>query len=73
MAEKVEEKVIKKPSGIQKWYKETIGELRKVSWPTPQEAWRLTTIVIITMVATSLGLWLLDLLFSFLVKSLVAL
>lgn len=71
MAEKVDEKV-KKPNAIQKWYKETIGELRKVTWPTPQEAWRLTVIVILTMVATSITLGLLDWIFSRLVALLVA-
>ena len=71
MAEKVEEKV-KKSNAIQKWYKETVGELRKVTWPTPQEAWRLTVIVIITMVSTSLALWLLDLFFEWAIKTLVA-
>jgi preprotein translocase subunit SecE len=71
VAEKEIEKV-KKPNAIKKWYKETIGELRKVSWPTPQEAWRLTVIVIITMVATSVALGLLDFIFSKLVSLLVA-
>lgn len=71
MADKVEEKV-KKPNPFQKWYKETIGELRKVTWPTPQEAWRLTVIVIATMVATSFALGLLDWIFSRLVALLVA-
>ena len=71
MAEKVDEKV-KKPNAIQKWYKETIGELRKVTWPTPQEAWRLTVIVIITMIATSITLGLLDWIFAHIVSLLVA-
>jgi preprotein translocase subunit SecE len=71
VAQKVDEKV-KKPNGIQKFYKETVGELRKVTWPTPQEAWRLTVIVIITMVATSLALGLLDWVFSNIVRLLVA-
>lgn len=71
MAEKVDEKV-KKPNGIQKFYKETVGELRKVTWPTPREAWRLTVIVIVTMVATSISLGLLDWIFSHLVALLVA-
>jgi preprotein translocase subunit SecE len=71
VAEKIEEKV-KKPNAIKKWYKETVGELRKVTWPTPQEAWRLTMIVIVTMVATSFALGLLDWIFSRLVALLVA-
>lgn len=71
MADKVEEKV-KKPNAIQKWYKETMGELRKVTWPTPQDAWRLTVIVIVTMIVTSFALGLLDWVFSWLVALLVA-
>ena len=72
MADKVEEKAVKKPNAIQKWYRETIGELRKVAWPTPREAWRLTVIVIVTMFATSFTLGLLDWIFSKLVALLVA-
>jgi preprotein translocase subunit SecE len=62
----------KKPNRIVLWWRETIGELRKVSWPTPQEAWRLTYIVIIVMAATSIVLGLLDFIFSRLVGLLVA-
>jgi preprotein translocase subunit SecE len=72
VADKVEEKAIKKPNAIQKWYRETIGELRKVAWPTPREAWRLTWIVIVTMFATSAALGLLDWIFSRIVALLVA-
>ena len=71
MAEKAEDKV-KKPNAIQKFYKETVGELRKVTWPTPQEAWRLTVIVIITMLATSFTLGALDWIFSKIIAFLVA-
>ena len=30
--------VVKKPNKIQKWWNETVGELRKVTWPTKEEA-----------------------------------
>jgi preprotein translocase subunit SecE len=42
---------------IQKFFQETIGELRKVSWPTRREAIRLTWIVIgvILVMALLLG------------------
>jgi len=42
---------------IQKFFQETIGELRKVSWPTRREAIRLTWIVIgvILLMAIILG------------------
>jgi preprotein translocase subunit SecE len=58
---------VKQPNGIQRWYRETMGELRKVSWPTRQEAQRLTGIVVIVMIAMSLLLGLLDYIFSSLV------
>ena len=42
---------------IQRFFQETIGELRKVSWPTRREAFRLTWIVIgvIILMAAILG------------------
>ena len=49
----------KKPNAIARWYRETIGELRKVNWPTPLEAWKLTRVVLIVMLIMSLGLGLL--------------
>jgi preprotein translocase subunit SecE len=54
----------KKPNAIQRWFRETVGELHKVSWPTTEDAWRLTRIVILVVVAMSALLGLLDLLFS---------
>lgn len=62
MAEKIEKE--KKPNRIQKWYRETYGELRKVTWPTPQEALHLTKIVLIVMVAMSFVLGVLDFIFG---------
>jgi preprotein translocase subunit SecE len=58
----------KKPNFIVRWWRETYGELRKVSWPTPQEAWRLTRIVLIVMVAMGAVLGILDFVFSKLVS-----
>ena len=43
---------------------ETISELRKVVWPTRQEATYLTTIVIVVTVAVAITLWLIDVGFS---------
>jgi preprotein translocase subunit SecE len=34
---------------VQRFFQETIGELRKVSWPTRQEAIHLTEIVIVVI------------------------
>jgi len=48
----VADKIVKanKEGRIKRWWRETIGELKKVNWPTPQEAWRLTKIVIAVIV-----------------------
>lgn len=70
MAEKVEK--IKKENRVQRWWRETIGELRKVSWPTRQDAWRLTKIVLITMVAMAVVLGVLDWAFSMLITLILA-
>ncbi len=49
-----------KPNAIQRYFSETTGELRKVSWPTRQEATQLTLIVLAVMVAMGLFLGLVD-------------
>ena len=53
----VEKKVRKEPNFVTRYYKETAGELRKVNWPTRQEAIRLTQIVVavIFIMAAILG------------------
>jgi len=50
----------KRENAIRRFFRETIGELRKVHWPTWPEARRLTIIVIIVVVIMSLFLWLVD-------------
>ena len=45
-------KTSKKQNFIQRYVRETTGELRKVSWPSRDEAMNLTVIVIITMIFT---------------------
>ena len=54
----------KKTNAITKWWRETIGELRKVTWPTPMEAWKLTKIVVVVMIAMSAILGVLDFAFT---------
>ena len=49
MAEKAK-KVRKQENAIQRYFRETTGELRKVSWPTWPEARRLTLLVLLVMV-----------------------
>jgi preprotein translocase subunit SecE len=57
---------------IQRFWRETVGELRKVTWPTSAEAWKMTRLVLVVMVVMSLILGLLDLAFSKLINLLVA-
>jgi len=51
----------KRQNAIQRYLSETTGELRKVSWPTRQEAIQLTIIVLAVMVFMGLFLGLVDL------------
>jgi preprotein translocase subunit SecE len=54
----------RQPNRIQRYVKETIGELRKVNWPTRKEAVNLTVIVLIVTVTMSAILGVLDLIFA---------
>ena len=55
MAEKA--KIVKKQeNAIQRYFRETTGELRKVSWPTWPEARRLTGLVLFVMFVVGLFL-----------------
>ena len=54
----------KKTNAIQKFYRETIAELRKVSWPTRTEAFSLTKVVILVIFSVGIFLGLVDFLFS---------
>jgi len=56
---------------IKRWFKETAGELRKVSWPTREEALSLTRIVLIVTIIMSAILGILDFIFARLVGLLV--
>jgi len=57
LAEKAKKK---KPNAIQLFFRETSGELRKVSWPTWTEARQLTWLVILVMVIVGIILGLTD-------------
>lgn len=59
MAEKAKQ-VKKKENAIQRWFRETGGELRKVSWPTWPEALRLTRLVLVVMAIVGVLLSLVD-------------
>ena len=63
---KTEEKtnVVKKPNFIRRYLNETVGELRKVTWPTRREASNLTIIVLSVTIVIGIYLGMLDYLFS---------
>jgi preprotein translocase subunit SecE len=55
LVEKKESKPVKKaerkePNFVQRYYRETVGELRKVTWPTREEATNMTILVLIVLV-----------------------
>lgn len=60
------------PNRVTRWWRETVGELRKVAWPPRQDAQRLTVIVIAVMVIMGIVLGALDYAFSYLIALLVA-
>ena len=55
MAEK-EKKTKKSENAIQRYFRETTGELRKVNWPTWPEARRLTGLVLLVMLVVGIFL-----------------
>lgn len=54
------EKSKKRESALRRYWRETMGELRRVTWPTRQEATRLTVLVLIVMTLMSVFLWSID-------------
>jgi preprotein translocase subunit SecE len=50
----------KKPNSIQMFFRETSGELRKVSWPTWPEARQLTLLVLAVMLVMGIILGITD-------------
>jgi preprotein translocase subunit SecE len=65
------------PNAVVRYIRKTRGEVRKVTWPTRQESWRLTGIVLGVTVATAAFLWFFDFIFSgtiqFLIESIIGL
>jgi preprotein translocase subunit SecE len=64
---------VKEPNAIVRFYRETVGELKKVVWPTRAEAIRLTQIVLIVITVMAVVLGLFDYLFSELFKFIISL
>lgn len=58
----------KQPNALQRLYRETVGELKKVSWPTRREATNLTIIVLVVIGVMVLILGTLDFIFAWLLS-----
>ena len=56
---------------VVRYLRDTRAELRKVTWPTREEAWKLTLIVLGTVVAMSIILGLADLIFAEIMRGLI--
>jgi preprotein translocase SecE subunit len=50
------------------WIEDVFSELRKVQWPTWQEAWNLTLVVIVVCIAFGVALGILDYVFTWLLQ-----
>jgi len=53
---KAQQQVVKEPNAIVRFYRETVGELKKVVWPTWPEARNLTVIVLFVILVTAMVL-----------------
>jgi preprotein translocase subunit SecE len=53
-----------KENAVLRYLRDTRAELRKVHWPTREEAWNLTRVVIVVTVSMALLLGVLDYLFA---------
>lgn len=63
----------KKENAVVRYLRETRAELRKVHWPTREEAWNLTRIVVGVTVFMALLLGLLDYLFALELRGIISL
>ncbi len=62
----------KKENAIIRYLRDTRAELRKVHWPTRQEAWTLTRVVMIVTVSMAFLLGILDYLFAMELKGIIS-
>lgn len=69
----VEQKKVKKENPIVAYFKGTRAELRKVRWPTMEQGWAMTKIVLVVTVAMALFLGVLDFFFGWLLSNLISL
>lgn len=54
------------------WIEDVFSELRKVQWPTPQEAWNLTVVVIVVCTAFGIATGTVDFVFTTVLQHTIA-
>ncbi len=64
MPKEEKKEIRKEPNRVQRYFRETIGELRKVNWPTRREAINLTIVVLIVTFSMSVLLGILDFIYN---------
>lgn len=62
---------MKKENALVRYFRETRTEVKRVRWPTQEETWRLTRIVLTVTVSMALFLWLMDVLFSWWLRGII--
>jgi preprotein translocase subunit SecE len=67
----VPQKSTRQPNFLSRFFNETSGELRKVTWPTRDEALRLTAVVLAVMIVTSIFLGAIDALLTAAFRALI--
>lgn len=66
------QQAVKEPNALVRYYRETVGELKKVVWPTRQEALNLTGIVLVVIFVMAATLGSFDYLFAKLFELLIS-
>jgi preprotein translocase subunit SecE len=72
-SKQVEKRERKEPNFVQRYYRETVGELKKVNWPTRQEAINMTILVVIVLVIMTIFLGSVDALAAMFVSWIIGL
>lgn len=61
----------KRENAVVRYFKQTVAELKKVTWPSREETFRLSGIVLVTVVVMSVLLGVVDWFFAWIVSLIV--
>jgi preprotein translocase subunit SecE len=64
-------KKVKKDNAVVKYFRETRAELKKVRWPTLEQGWSMTKLVLIVTFAMAVFLGVLDFFFGWLLQGVI--